>query len=71
MLPWMFRRQKTGSVVCASCGSLVGVVWIAGHAVREAEDGAAMALYERLKSFAVPVAGQRDGVGVRLRHPIA
>jgi rhomboid protease GluP len=25
MLPWMFRRQKTGSVVCASCGSLVGV----------------------------------------------
>ena len=25
MLPRMFRRQKTGSVVCASCGSLVGV----------------------------------------------
>jgi rhomboid protease GluP len=25
MLRWMFKRQKTGSVVCASCGSLVGV----------------------------------------------
>ncbi len=25
MLPGMFKRQKTGSVVCASCGSLVGV----------------------------------------------
>jgi rhomboid protease GluP len=25
MLPWMFKRQTTGSVVCASCGSLVGV----------------------------------------------
>ncbi len=25
MLAGMFRRQKTGSVVCASCGSLVGV----------------------------------------------
>ena len=25
MLPEMFRRQRTGSVVCASCGSLVGV----------------------------------------------
>jgi rhomboid protease GluP len=25
MLPWMFTRQKTGSVVCVSCGSLVGV----------------------------------------------
>ena len=23
--PVMFKRQKTGSVVCASCGSLVGV----------------------------------------------
>src|SRR5688572_11255424 len=25
MLPWMFKRQTTGSVVCVSCGSLVGV----------------------------------------------
>ena len=25
MLAEMFKRQKTGSVVCASCGSLVGV----------------------------------------------
>jgi rhomboid protease GluP len=25
MLPGMFKRQTTGSVVCASCGSLVGV----------------------------------------------
>ena len=25
MLRTMFKRQKTGSVVCASCGSLVGV----------------------------------------------
>src|SRR6478672_8344773 len=25
MLRSMFKRQKTGSVVCASCGSLVGV----------------------------------------------
>jgi rhomboid protease GluP len=25
MLPRMFKRQRTGSVVCASCGSLVGV----------------------------------------------
>ncbi len=25
MLPWMFTRQTTGSVVCPSCGSLVGV----------------------------------------------
>jgi rhomboid protease GluP len=25
MLRWMFKRQRTGSVVCASCGSLVGV----------------------------------------------
>lgn len=25
MLRWMFKRQTTGSVVCASCGSLVGV----------------------------------------------
>jgi len=25
MLPGMFKRQKTGSVVCVSCGSLVGV----------------------------------------------
>ena len=25
MLALMFKRQKTGSVVCASCGSLVGV----------------------------------------------
>lgn len=25
MLRWMFKRQQTGSVVCASCGSLVGV----------------------------------------------
>ena len=25
MLRLMFKRQKTGSVVCASCGSLVGV----------------------------------------------
>ncbi len=25
MLPWMFKRQTTGSVVCPSCGSLVGV----------------------------------------------
>lgn len=25
MLRWMFKRQTTGSVVCVSCGSLVGV----------------------------------------------
>ena len=25
MLRLMFKRQRTGSVVCASCGSLVGV----------------------------------------------
>lgn len=25
MLWWMFKRQRTGSVVCSSCGSLVGV----------------------------------------------
>jgi rhomboid protease GluP len=25
MLPWMFTRQTTGSVVCPACGSLVGV----------------------------------------------
>src|SRR5215213_8147650 len=25
MLRWMFKRQTTGSVVCPSCGSLVGV----------------------------------------------
>jgi rhomboid protease GluP len=25
MLPWMFSRQTTGSVVCPACGSLVGV----------------------------------------------
>jgi hypothetical protein len=30
-----------------------------------------MAIHERMESFAIAVAGQRDGRGVRLRHPIA
>jgi hypothetical protein len=29
-----------------------------------------MALDERTESFAISVAGQRDGGGVRLRHPV-
>ena len=43
----------------------------AGHPVREPVDSAAVALDERAKSFAISVAGQRDGGGVRLRHPVA
>jgi hypothetical protein len=30
-----------------------------------------VALHERAKSLAISVASQRDGGGVRLRHPIA
>ena len=48
-----------------------GVLRIAGHPVREPVDSAAMALDERPKSFAISVAGECDGGGVRLRHPIA
>jgi hypothetical protein len=39
--------------------------------VRQAKDGAAVALNQSAKSFAISVASQRDGGGVRLRHPIA
>ena len=48
---------------------ILGVVWIAGHTVREPVDGAAVTLDERSKSFAISIAGQRDGGGVRMRHP--
>jgi hypothetical protein len=41
------------------------------HSMRDPIDGAAVALNQRAKSFAITVAGQRDGGGVRMRHPIA
>ena len=44
---------------------------VAGHAVREPEDSTAVALHESAESLAISVASQRDGGGVRLRHPIA
>ena len=50
---------------------VLGVLRVAGHPVRQPIDSAAVALHERPKSFAISVAGQRDGGGVRLRHPIA
>src|SRR5262245_12835729 len=50
---------------------VLGVLRGAGHTVGEPIDSAAVALDERSKGFAISVAGQRDGGGVRLRHPIA
>ena len=44
---------------------------IAGHPVRQPEDSAAMAFHKRAESLAISVARQRDGGGVRMRHPIA
>jgi hypothetical protein len=37
--------------------------------VRQAEDSPPVALDEHPESLAISVAGQRDGGGVRLRHP--
>ena len=50
---------------------VLGVRGAAGHPVRQPVDSAAVALDERPKRLAVSVARQRDGGGVRLRHPIA
>ena len=55
-------RNVSWTTSSASC-------WIAGHPVRQPEDGAAVALHERPEGFAISIAGQRDGGGVRLRHP--
>ena len=47
-----------------------GVLGAAGHPVGQPVDSTAMALDERTESLAISVARQRDGGGVRLRHPI-
>jgi hypothetical protein len=46
------------------------VLRVAGHSMREPVDSAPVALHERTESLTISVAGQRDGGGVRLRHPI-
>ena len=66
------RFEASQLLVCPQEGLLddvFGVMRTAGHPVRKPVDGAAMAIHERMESFAVSVAGQRDGCGVRLRHP--
>jgi hypothetical protein len=49
---------------------ILGIVRVAGHPVRDPKDSPAMALDECPKGFAISVASQRDGGGIRLRHPI-
>jgi hypothetical protein len=48
-----------------------GVLRRTCQTVSEPVDSAAVALNERPESIAIPVAGQRDSSGVRLRHPVA
>ena len=48
---------------------VLGVLRVAGHAMRQTEDGAAVALHEAPEGFAVTIAGERDSGGVRMRHP--
>jgi hypothetical protein len=54
-----------------SCTTSSASDGVAGHPVRQPKDSAAVALDQSAKSFAISVASQRDGGGVRLRHPIA
>jgi hypothetical protein len=49
---------------------VLGVRRTPRHAVRQPVDGPTVAFHELPEGFAVAVAGQRDGGGVRLRHPI-
>jgi hypothetical protein len=48
---------------------VLGILGIAGHPVRKPIHGTAMTVDERPEGLAVTVPRQRDGSGVRLRHP--
>ena len=48
---------------------VLGILGIAGHAVRQPVDGAAVAVHECSESVAISVAREGDGGGVRMRHP--
>ncbi len=66
------RLETAQLFVCAQerlLDHVLGVLRAAGHPVRESIDGTAVTLDKRPESFAISIAGQRDGGGVRLRHP--
>ena len=48
---------------------VIGVLRIARHPVREPVDSPAVTVDQGPEGVAVTVAGQRDGGGVRIRHP--
>ena len=51
---------------------VLGVLLVSGHAVREAEDGAAVALDQGAKGAFVALAetGDRVGIGIACLHPL-